>query len=708
MTECCRVGDRLPVAMRGIGEAMTLDKASRKTDAYVKYLSCVFYTVQALLDDAAGRDICELSREMCTKFFKLSQQCLERASDLMRELAGTGTKPTVHQSSQHRLSHDKTNMQPDSQPVHERSQSRSPLPSRRTAHGDHLLLGPPAGEQKQRSLSQSQISNDGNHSPNFNATRSLPVPSAMHTIDPMEFAYRQNQHLISAYRARMAKLHSEGARARLNLTMLRRLDENMAIAKRRQDTLLAKIQEREKRQKEAEKSRNSATLGSVTSDRLVQMADEFASKNSWVAALLAKISGNCDDVYLVNDFIMKVLSSTDHPLARQLGTFQYSVYQKLLPLYRRIQKDFILVTPPVDRQDPDLSSSAREPSSRLDSKTRGSDANATSGSTLQKLRAALMAGGEQDLCDKSDAEHSDNMNRLELNISVDDKDSEQKNGVFSCGDLSSNASLTDIQQSDSNSTITSTLPTDSLTGSGLTVAVRKAADRADEFACEEQLRHIIRDIHNHLDELQQGFVTCYKELDSPEGRDECCSSIEQRFFPPIWLPLLALIRQSKASTEHSLAAVMSSMYHASPRDFSVREQLCLVDDLNTEAAGDPVPIPYEKAIDQLKTVVAKKCPLDKLDCIVSTSRCIMECADEYWEGKGKGRQSKEATMGTDDLLPVLTYVVVKTRLPQLVSECVAMEEFIHEGYLMGEEGYCLTSLQTAVLYSTSLASKSNV
>lgn len=61
--------------------------------------------------------------------------------------------------------------------------------------------------------------------------------------------------------------------------------------------------------------------------------------------------------------------------------------------------------------------------------------------------------------------------------------------------------------------------------------------------------------------------------------------------------------------------------------------------------------------------------------------------------------------GTDDLLPVLTYVVVKTRLPQLVSECIAMEEFIHEGYLMGEEGYCLTTLNTAVLYGVSLASK---
>jgi hypothetical protein len=34
-----------------------------------------------------------------------------------------------------------------------------------------------------------------------------------------------------------------------------------------------------------------------------------------------------------------------------------------------------------------------------------------------------------------------------------------------------------------------------------------------------------------------------------------------------------------------------------------------------------------------------------------------------------------------------------------------MEEFIHEGYLMGEEGYCLTTLNTAVLYGVSLASK---
>lgn len=35
--------------------------------------------------------------------------------------------------------------------------------------------------------------------------------------------------------------------------------------------------------------------------------------------------------------------------------------------------------------------------------------------------------------------------------------------------------------------------------------------------------------------------------------------------------------------------------------------------------------------------------------------------------------------GADDLLPILTYVIIRSRLPQVVSECQAMEEFIHEG-----------------------------
>ncbi|XP_059987391.1 VPS9 domain-containing protein 1 isoform X16 [Lagenorhynchus albirostris] len=54
--------------------------------------------------------------------------------------------------------------------------------------------------------------------------------------------------------------------------------------------------------------------------------------------------------------------------------------------------------------------------------------------------------------------------------------------------------------------------------------------------------------------------------------------------------------------------------------------------------------------------------------------------------------------GADDLLPILSFVALRSGLPQLVSECAALEEFIHERYLIGEEGYCLTSLQSALSY----------
>ena len=38
-----------------------------------------------------------------------------------------------------------------------------------------------------------------------------------------------------------------------------------------------------------------------------------------------------------------------------------------------------------------------------------------------------------------------------------------------------------------------------------------------------------------------------------------------------------------------------------------------------------------------------------------------------------------ASSGADDLLPILSYVVLQTGLPQLLPECAALEEFIHEG-----------------------------
>ena len=35
--------------------------------------------------------------------------------------------------------------------------------------------------------------------------------------------------------------------------------------------------------------------------------------------------------------------------------------------------------------------------------------------------------------------------------------------------------------------------------------------------------------------------------------------------------------------------------------------------------------------------------------------------------------------GVDDILPIMSYVIVRSGLPELVSECSIMEEFIQDG-----------------------------
>eukprot|EP00118_Oscarella_pearsei_P006732 m.31023 g.31023 ORF g.31023 m.31023 type:complete len:84 (+) comp31426_c0_seq4:582-833(+) len=71
-------------------------------------------------------------------------------------------------------------------------------------------------------------------------SKSLPPPGTtanMHSISPMDFATRQNQQLIAAYQRRIAKTRNKQQQSELILNFQRRLQENVAIAKRRQQTV---------------------------------------------------------------------------------------------------------------------------------------------------------------------------------------------------------------------------------------------------------------------------------------------------------------------------------------------------------------------------------------------------------------------------------------------------------------------------------------
>ena len=61
-----------------------------------------------------------------------------------------------------------------------------------------------------------------------------------------------------------------------------------------------------------------------------------------------------------------------------------------------------------------------------------------------------------------------------------------------------------------------------------------------------------------------------------------------------------------------------------------------------------------------------------------------------------------ANSGADDLVPVISYVVLQSRLPQLVSECHAMSEFIHEGYVYLCASFLALSTHGGILWAQKL------
>ncbi|EPQ04627.1 hypothetical protein D623_10003799 [Myotis brandtii] len=214
----------------------------------------------------------------------------------------------------------------------------------------------------------------------------------------------------------------------------------------------------------------------------------------------------------------------------------------------------------------------------------------------------------------------------------------------------------------------------------------------------EPLKSIVKDIHNAVDRLLSLTLLAFEGLNTAVSKDRCLACIEEPFFSPLWPLLLALYRSVYRPREAALSRSMELYSNAPPAALGIPPKL-LPRDPEASGAGT---YPYGAAAQELGLLVLECCPQKKLDCIVRALRVICACAEGYYCAQEPAPEARPqpgaAAIGADDLLPILSFVVLRSGLPQLVSECAALEEFIHEGYLIGEGGYCLTSLQSALSY----------
>ncbi|NXX05067.1 VP9D1 protein, partial [Larus smithsonianus] len=623
-------GRALQTAMRAASGALEMDSAGRPREAYVEYLKSITLIAQALQEEAVGTDGSEGVTPDTPKMLKLAEQCLERVKSIAAALGKTQAKLAAQ----------------------ERSGGPAPLPRHRRVFSDEggklSPFLPPEIFQKLQ-IAEAQ--------------------GARKELTPLEEASLQNQKLKAAYEARVARLNPSQALQKTSLasgepgwtlSLQRQMMENLVIAKAREETLQRKMEERRLRLQEAANRRFSSSVALTPEEQeqraLYAAILEYEQDHDWPRQWKARLKRSPSDLSLVSGLFSCLLSFPEHPIAQLLRQLQCAVYTRLYPAISQGTAD----VPPASPTG--LSFLSLDAGGSLPTEPGG-----------RRLRASRSLH-----CMFSVPEHGPAGLRHSLSSTPLADGSPGAPKVVVAPQTPRESSFEDLERFLAS-------PEGWAPGDG----------PGQEATLPEQLKGVVRDIHNAIDRLLSLTLLAFEGLNTAAGKDQCLACLEEAFFPPLWAPLLALYRYRcpgagppchppapspaaphlsahrsvHRSREATLARSMERHRHAGPADMGLSSRLF------PPAPGCPA---YGSAIEDLRLIPLETCPRRKLECIVRALRGICECAEEYC-GARDGRTPASATIGADDLLPILSYVVLQTGLPQLLSECAAMEEFIHEG-----------------------------
>ncbi|XP_026221275.1 VPS9 domain-containing protein 1 isoform X2 [Anabas testudineus] len=657
-------------AMKMAKVAIQLDGENKHKEAYCEYLRTINYISHALLEEAEERDMVAVEEE---RMLRLAEQCLERAKSFM----GKSTAPLD------------VSISSSSSPGQSRPHQTAVLPCATAPNND-----PPShthGEAARKATSPKKsghrrVLSDGGGEPSpflppeiFQKLQTVESQdTSKRELTPIEQASRLNQKLKANYEARLARLTPGQAyqKTSLTLSLQRQMMENLIIAKARQDALQRKMEERRLRLQE-EANRRFAASGAMTAEDQEQRSLytnvlEYEQDHDWPKLWKAKIKENPDNVTLVPHLVSYLLSQSDHPLVKLLKKHQYRIYNRLYPIVSKGHPQSPALPLRASRSSHNLLhlETQRKP-------TRTVSSSGQSFSTDSSLSHDLHVNYDED--DVEDVEEANPQVTVDRENSFEDLEQFLTQLDWAPPHISTDDTTSDLE-----------------TKCDHLMLDESHVQELEMRALKEHLKAVVKDIHIALDQLLSLCLLSFECLNTASSKDLCLASIEEAFFMPLWSALLALFRKVNREREQAFEASMKLYRDASPEDVGVTSKLfpqepCLQGSY-----------PYESAVQELKLILKDCCPQRKLECIVRTLRQICVCAEEYRCLHESNSTPTTAAIGADDLLPILSFVALRSQCPQLVSECAALEEFIHEGYLIGEEGYCLTSMQSALAYVESL------
>jgi hypothetical protein len=102
------------------------------------------------------------------------------------------------------------------------------------------------------------------------------------------------------------------------------------------------------------------------------------------------------------------------------------------------------------------------------------------------------------------------------------------------------------------------------------------------------------------------------------------------------------------------------------------------------------------AQDELRKMAQFKAPGDKIACVVKCCQVIFSVLNLQ---RGSDDTSRP---GADDFLPIFIYVVLKSNVPNLYSNCEYIQNYHNPAALMSKAGYCFVNLRSAIEFILTL------
>ncbi|KAM5295623.1 VPS9 domain-containing protein 1 isoform 2-T2 [Glossophaga mutica] len=611
----------LQCAMKLANGAIELDTGNRPREAYTEYLRSIHYISQVLLEEVeTTREAGEAVPLETLKMLKLAEQCLERAQSTAAKLGKACLKPAG--------------------PV------AAPVPSPTSRHrrvysdeGGKLLPFLPPEMFQRLQVVESQ--------------------SSKKELTPLEEASLQNQKLKAAYEARVARLDASQAlqKTSLTLSLQRQMMENLVIAKAREETLQRKMEERRLRLQEAANRRFCSQVALTPEEReqraLYAAILEYDQDHDWPKHWRAKLKRSPGDLSLVTSLVSHLLSVPDHPISQLLKKLQCTVYRALYPV---VSRGTAAASAPSGCSLPPEADGLLAPGSR---RLRPSQSLYCMLSPLEPSPAPRPPDGPPPSPPPAP-----------LQPGLPDRGVDSSPKEPPSPHVGKDSSFEDLEQF---------LATSERWGQGPGGRPEPQPSGVKEEPLLAQLRSTVKDIHNAIDRLLSLTLLAFEGLNTAVSKDRCLACIEEPFFSPLWPLLLALYRSVHRAREAALSRSMELYRNAPPAALGIPSKLLPRD---PESLGTSA-YPYWAAAQELGLLVLESCPQKKLECIVRALRAICACAEGYHRAQEPapeaGPPPSSAAIGADDLLPILSFVVLRSGLPQLVSECAALEEFTHEG-----------------------------